>query len=215
MTSIAPARCLPFLLLALVLSACGGGTGTLQIDGTSGTPVPLTGPVEQVGTTDGPNLPLDIAPVTEADATAAERSLLAEINAARSKPRTCGTKAFAATSALNWDARLAGAAKTHSDDMAHTGYREETPAEPDAPHKGSDGSSPQDRIDRAGYLWTTSGENVAAGFKPAAVVAAWLASPSHCANVMNPTYVDTGISLVNYPGAVYTTFYTETFGRAL
>ena len=61
-------------------------------------------------------------------------------------------------------------------------------------HAGSDGSSPGDRATRAGYRWKTVGENVAFG-QPTAerVVASWLASAHHCANIMDPDYTDMGI----------------------
>lgn len=192
------------LLLCAALSACGNTQLTVTpgrnasdtaAPRASSQPAPLT------------------APVPESAASSEELSVLAEVNAARAQPRSCGEERFNAAPALRWNGPLAGAALEHSRDMARTGYREETPAEPDAPHTGSDHSSPQSRIDHAGYAWTSSGENVAAGFEPGKVMAAWLASPGHCASIMNATYQDTGLSFVRFPGAVYSTFYTQTFGR--
>jgi uncharacterized protein YkwD len=52
---------------------------------------------------------------------------------------------------LAWNNQLAQAASAHSQDMANNGYQS---------HTGSDGSSPQQRIQQAGYSNpTTSGEN--------------------------------------------------------
>lgn len=53
------------------------------------------------------------------------------------------------------------------------------------------------RISAAGYVWRSAGENIATGYStPRTVVRAWMASPGHCRNILNPTYrnVGTGIS---------------------
>ncbi len=60
-------------------------------------------------------------------------------------------------------------------------------------HAGAGGSSVGTRLSGTGYRWSAVGENVAMGqASPAAVVAAWLASPRHCANIMNTAFVDVG-----------------------
>jgi len=109
-------------------------------------------------------------------------------------------------------ALLAAAALRHTQDMAYNGYREASAQEPDAPHNGSDGSTPQQRITAAGYDWRVSGENVAAGYALADMVTAWLNSPGHCQNIMNPKFREIGISYMSYRGAKYNTFYTQDFG---
>jgi uncharacterized protein YkwD len=49
------------------------------------------------------------------------------------------------------------------------------------------------RISATGYSWRTAGENIATGFAtPGAVVRAWMASPDHCRNILNPTFVNVG-----------------------
>jgi uncharacterized protein YkwD len=53
------------------------------------------------------------------------------------------------------------------------------------------------RISAAGYIWRSAGENIATGYAtPRAVVRAWMSSPGHCQNILNPNYrnVGTGIS---------------------
>ena len=53
------------------------------------------------------------------------------------------------------------------------------------------------RISAVGYSWRAAGENIATGFAtPRTVVQAWMASPEHCANILDPTYenVGTGVS---------------------
>jgi uncharacterized protein YkwD len=56
-----------------------------------------------------------------------------------------------------------------------------------------------DRDVAAGYLgWTTLGENLAGGFStPEAVVAGWMASPSHRANILSLSYTDVGIGVTS------------------
>jgi uncharacterized protein YkwD len=49
------------------------------------------------------------------------------------------------------------------------------------------------RISSAGYNWQTAGENIATGYlTPAQVVAAWMASPDHCHNILDPSFRNVG-----------------------
>lgn len=58
--------------------------------------------------------------------------------------------------------------------------------------------------------WSRAGENVAAGYSPSAVVAAWAGSPGHRANMLsNATDIGIGIA-ANASGRLY---YTQNFGR--
>jgi uncharacterized protein YkwD len=53
------------------------------------------------------------------------------------------------------------------------------------------------RISAVGYVWRSAGENIATGFAtPRSVVHAWMGSPGHCENILNPTFrnVGTGVS---------------------
>ncbi len=61
-------------------------------------------------------------------------------------------------------------------------------------HRGNDGSTAGQRLTRAGYRWAFFGENLAAGqTTPEAVVAAWMGSPTHRANVLSRRVVDLGV----------------------
>ena len=66
------------------------------------------------------------------------------------------------------------------------------------------------RMSAAGYTWSSAGENIATGFQtPWAVVKAWMASPDHCQNILDPTYSDVGTGLSthrlgNYGPATWT-----------
>lgn len=58
--------------------------------------------------------------------------------------------------------------------------------------------------------WTRASENVAAGYSPSAVVAAWASSPGHRANLLsNNTDIGIGVA-VSPSGRLY---YTQNFGR--
>ena len=55
------------------------------------------------------------------------------------------------------------------------------------------GNAFADRISAAGYDWQDAGENIATGYPtPATVVKAWMASPEHCTNILNPSYRNVG-----------------------
>jgi uncharacterized protein YkwD len=59
------------------------------------------------------------------------------------------------------------------------------------------GSNFAGRISAVGYNWQTAGENIATGFAtPREVVAAWMASPDHCRNILDPSFrnIGTGVS---------------------
>jgi hypothetical protein len=90
---------------------------------------------------------------------------------------------------LSHDERLLEAARRHSADMSTGNFMS---------HTGSDGSNAGQRIDDAGYDWFTWGENIAFGYpNPASVVAAWMDSSGHRANILNPNFVHIGVGHVD------------------
>jgi uncharacterized protein YkwD len=83
------------------------------------------------------------------------------------------------------DYRLQAAAEGHSQDMAVRDYFD---------HISPDGTSPWDRIRAQGYSYSLAGENVAAGYSsPESVVAGWMASAGHRANILNCGFVHIGV----------------------
>jgi len=113
--------------------------------------------------------------------------MLGLINNARAEARNCGDTFFPAAPPLKWDDRVAAAALGHSTDMAGTGF---------FGHEGSDGSDPGDRLMNEGYDMMLWGENIAVGYdRETDVMDAWLNSPGHCANIMDPSYEDVGVGL--------------------
>ncbi len=131
--------------------------------------------------------------------------VLALVNAARAQARQCGDSAFGPAAPLRWNPLLGQAALAHSDDMAERHYFE---------HVQPDGSAPADRATRAGYRWRLVGENIASGQRtPAEAVAAWLDSPGHCANLMNPRFSEMGAAYAINPGNDNrTAFWTQVLG---
>lgn len=127
--------------------------------------------------------PLDLPDPTDQELVA--REALDLVNAARAQPRRCGRERFAATHPLELDATLSTVARLHASDMAtHSAMG----------HRGSDGSQPADRVTQAGYQWRAVAENVAAGQRNAeSVVAHWLDSPGHCANLMGSQFTEMGL----------------------
>ena len=60
-------------------------------------------------------------------------------------------------------------------------------------HDGSDGSTPAERVERAGYHYQTTGENVAQGQKTCEeVIRAWMNSPHHKENILKPEFTEIG-----------------------
>src|SRR5262245_6174865 len=72
--------------------------------------------------------------------------------------------------------------------------------------------NPTDRLAAAKYVWEAYAENVAMGQRSAAeVVSAWMHSPGHRANILNPNYTELGIGYaLDAAGHPY---YAQVFGR--
>jgi uncharacterized protein YkwD len=137
------------------------------------------------------------------DAVAISRRVLELTNEARAHARRCGWTSYAAAPPLTLNTALDSAALEHSRDMANHNYFD---------HTGSDGSSPADRITRAGYRWRMVGENLASGMTTAEeAVAGWVKSPHHCANLMTARFSEMGLAFAVNP-AGSDIYWTQTFG---
>jgi uncharacterized protein YkwD len=108
---------------------------------------------------------------------------------------------------------LAQAAAAHTNDMVTGDY---------FAHVSMGGETPLERVERSGYIPNSSvgytvGENLAWGTlylaTPRSIVAAWMASPEHRANILNGEYRDSAIAIApsappsladGQPGATYT-----------
>jgi uncharacterized protein YkwD len=116
-------------------------------------------------------------------------------------------------SALVVNPHLASAAQAHTDDMVQGDYFD---------HVGPRGDTPLSRMRAAGYIYNGRvgyevGENLGWGTlwlaTPRAIVAAWMASAGHRANILNGRYRDTALGVSAHPlasmangqaGATYT-----------
>ncbi|RMV08958.1 hypothetical protein ALP16_02742 [Pseudomonas savastanoi] len=138
------------------------------------------------------------------DVRSAGRILLAQVNAARAKPRMCGKQPFPSARPLSWKTILETAAQGHSQSMASENY---------FTHRGFDNDSPADRARAAGYGGRQIGENIAAGQSTVSkAMASWLASPGHCANLMNPMFTEVGAAYATATNADYGVYWTMLFG---
>jgi uncharacterized protein YkwD len=90
---------------------------------------------------------------------------------------------------LSFNETLTAAAQGHSEDMAATDFfAHDNPAT---------FLSPSTRIAAAGYDGVATGENIAAGQEsPTDVIADWLSSPGHRANIMNNNFREIGVGYV-------------------
>ena len=101
---------------------------------------------------------------------------------------------------LKLDPRLTIAAKAQSRDLASTDR---------ISHYGSDGSSPWDRVKRAGYNARIAAENVGTGQASLdEVFKGWTESPGHNRNLLLPGAHDMGIALVEDSKTEFKTFWT-------
>lgn len=118
--------------------------------------------------------------------------------------------------ALHWNSHLVKAAQAHTESMAFGDYFD---------HIGPNGETPLTRMRRDGYIYSSRlgyevGENIGWGSlwlgTPRAVVAAWMASPGHRANILDRRFRDTGIGVSPHLGALAKGqpggIYTQDFG---
>jgi uncharacterized protein YkwD len=126
-------------------------------------------------------------PVSSLPAAQVQQQVLELVNQARARGWVCGVERFGPALPVLVSDKLHRAARGHARDMAKRSFFE---------HEGSDGSSPKERVQRAGYRLRLTGENIAFGPATAAeVVSGWLGSPGHCANIMNPHFRDMGVAV--------------------
>jgi len=180
--------------LCAVLASCGGGDPSTPASASAGAAAsaPAASPA---GTGSTCNL-ANFRPM-----------LLARINQVRVKGADCGVDGvFGAAAPLTWNDKLTAAAEGHSQDMAANNYFS---------HTSADGRTLADRINASGYAWSSAGENIAAGYTSVdAVMDGWIASPGHCANLMNAGFAEVGVVCVpGVAGDTYSTYWTMDLGR--
>lgn len=123
--------------------------------------------------------------------TADEWGVLELTNAERARGARCGTDEFGPAPPLAMEPLLRLAARLHSTNMAENGFFD---------HTDPEGRGPGDRVTEVGFRGSFIGENIARGQPtPEAVMAAWMSSPGHCRNIMNPRYHFLGVGLAHSP----------------
>ena len=144
------------------------------------------------------------APNVDISVPDAGQRVLALVNRARASARRCGDRAFKAAPPVRWNGTLAEAARLHAQDMARHNY---------IAHEGRDGSNPAQRVERAGYRYRATGENIAAGMTTAQrAVEGWIKSPPHCANLMNPSFTDMGAAYAVNARSDMGIYWAQAFG---
>jgi uncharacterized protein YkwD len=115
-----------------------------------------------------------------------EAEVLVLTNEARARGADCGEEGmFNATTPLTMNPILRCSARLHSADMGEQEYFD---------HENLDMLDPFDRMMEAGYVGMAMGENIAMGQQtPDEVVAGWIDSDGHCANIMSPLFTELGV----------------------
>lgn len=98
---------------------------------------------------------------------------------------------------VDWHDPLSQVAFEHSWDMYTRGF---------FGHTNPCGEQPWDRVDRAGISWTAVAENIAQGQSTAmAVMASWMGSAGHRANILDGQMTHCVIGVYQSPGGTYWT----------
>jgi uncharacterized protein YkwD len=184
------------VLVCAALAACGGGGG----DSSSTQPDPV-----QTGNPPPPSTQV----TATCDLPDFAASALARVNQWRASGANCGSSGnFGPAAALTWNDLLTQSSAVHSQDMVTHNFFS---------HTGSNGSTLAQRVNATGYAWSALGENIAAGQTTInGVVDGWIASPGHCANIMNPNFVHIGLACIRGTSAnAYPTYWTMDLGRPL
>lgn len=136
-----------------------------------------------------------VTPPVQQEGPAAEaRELLDRVNAARAE---------AGLGALIYDKAVENVAIIKAKDMRDNNY---------FAHESPTYGQPHEMLTQFGIQWRASGENIAAGQNTvSAVHTAWMNSPGHRANILNPNYTHVGFGYVT--GGSYRSYWVQMFIR--
>jgi len=148
-----------------------------------------------------------------------QSEILKAINEARSVARDChdGNGLVSAAPALTWNEDLYASAYEHSYDLAESNTFSHYGSGTASDITGSNNNKASyfnERIRANGYVgYRTIGENIAGGQATIQeAVTAWLASPAHCTNIMNPNFKEIGVAVVVNNDSEYGIYWTQSFG---
>ncbi|KAI0223890.1 hypothetical protein L0F63_001803 [Massospora cicadina] len=110
-----------------------------------------------------------------------------------------GVRRRAGVHPLRLNAKLTAAAQKHSEHQARVGQMT---------HDGKNRSKPSERLEKEGYRWTFTGENIASN-QPSVnqVMNTWINSPEHYQNMINPEFIEFG-------AGVSQQYWTQDFGSS-
>ncbi|HUQ02673.1 MAG TPA: CAP domain-containing protein [Kofleriaceae bacterium] len=163
-----------YLAVLLVVAACGGDDGGGG-DDDGGGDVPALSYCDPVR--DWP-----------ASAIALEAQIVTIVNQHRAAGATCGGVAKPSVPPLTTSSALRCAARVHTKDMSDRDFFD---------HTNPSGEDPFERMVRAGYEWSSAGENIAGGGATAeSTMEQWMGSTGHCNNIMSDRFVDIGVGHV-------------------
>jgi len=135
-----------------------------------------------------------------------EARILELVNQERSRGGDCADVHFEPAPPLRANGKLAVAAQRHAEAMERERFFD---------HRDPRGEGPKERIDEQGYQGRAWGENIAAGQRsPESVMRAWMRSPGHCKNILNPLFNELGVGLVLNAKGPYRTYWVQNFGRS-
>ena len=131
-----------------------------------------------------------------------EDEVVALTNQVRAEGRDCGTEgSFPPAPPVVANEELRCAARLHALDMDANDFFD---------HVTPTGLTIGDRVTAAGYSYSVAAENLADGpVTPDAVMAGWLASDGHCANIMAADVVDLGAAFIE--GGTHGTLWVQKF----
>jgi uncharacterized protein YkwD len=135
---------------------------------------------------------------------AKECQIVQLVNQTRAAGATCAGNARPAVPALKTNSILMGTAHAHAVDMATNNYFD---------HTNQQSQDPFDRMQAAGYQFSTAGENIAAGSETAeATMQQWMSSPGHCENIMKADFEEIGVGYAFNQQNQYRHIWVQNFG---
>ncbi|KAG7401885.1 hypothetical protein PHYBOEH_009465 [Phytophthora boehmeriae] len=118
-----------------------------------------------------------------------------KVRASRGLPKLCLNR------------KLQTAAQVHSNDMAKKNFLS---------HRGSNGSTMSSRVTAANYKWKSVAENIAAGQATVnAVMATWMASSGHRANILSTKNKMFNCAYAYSPKSKFKHYWTQNFATGV
>ena len=197
----------PVLILSALLVGCGGGGGGSDSSSADTGRASAVADSSETSPTATESTRSETVMIEGCEVDMYQAAMLEQVNAARATARSCGTEAFAAAQPLSYNCPIEGAATSHSQDMATNNFFS---------HTGSDGLRVGARVTATEYEWSVVGENIAAGYDEVeTVMDAWLDSPGHCRNIMDPRFTEFAVMRVDATNKDYENYWTQVFATPM